>query len=827
MRKQSLFHTLAFAALAGIIGFSVASCHDDTLTPEEQAEKEQQEAAEKAEKASKFWDVVGPLTSLYDHSAPYEDLTFEPTIGSPDESDPQTRIVATNSSSAAAERFADIIGVTEGIDESTQSYTFDDPDVGTLTYTKVSDGTAWATVDVSIKQLPHLTRIIYRSASQGNTNGSFEGTAYYRFGDVIRRPYTSVKPNTTGSTQYEYWVCVRPSFGIEGKGDSHWVTLSSPPKENTFSYHSDTNNKNYLLPDNLGTSKEHMQNLAEMFFAIAFPEEWESNVKQYSGTGLFGGPTGLPIFKDFNVKNIDYHNQHFWKRVQLAWRELGICSYLFGAELADEAIDAYNNGLYLLHNKCSWNTFWSNGPTLYFARYQPGTEKTSNFHNVSYLSTQEDLIHKNQPSEDIDFDISQMPLSYIENQPFFGDTRHLHIFRFATGKDLNGGKYDPKLPIRDGGFEDFYTYNNFYDLVDLFQEPEKAKPLGTYLSNDDPAKQRITEFSGTPHYKFGDVYNDAEGSKWFCIYSSGARNVDRSPYSYLISFDNIKVSGDKRRATNLAPRDAVIRCSHVLAIWFTQENLRASGSAAWRRTIDNIQNNIDISIKKLFRMRWAESDGRYNTTSFCVAYDGLTENAQDLIRFNLNAYDYQPNNNHEDVWEHYPAEAVADALPRGFSGRNILLQDIADQSLVAKYAEDMQARRSYFNETDAQYPRTQADKRALDVTNYFYNSATWRDRTYPTSMWNEPILFFRVTKVYDRGDLDYATKTVDDIVLEPAQLITWYNNEEENPGVEYNGNYWLDLKPTIDTFAELFNNLHFENKNYVLKWQTDWQKKTF
>ena len=84
----------------------------------------------------------------------YANATFEPTIGSEDPDNPQVRIVATNTADAAARRFGYLVGV-DGIDEQTQTYTWSDPDVGTLTYNKVTDGTAWATVDVSIPQVPH------------------------------------------------------------------------------------------------------------------------------------------------------------------------------------------------------------------------------------------------------------------------------------------------------------------------------------------------------------------------------------------------------------------------------------------------------------------------------------------------------------------------------------------------------------------------------------------------------------------------------------------------------------------------------------------------
>ena len=262
------------AAVVCSLALSVTSCREE----EDEfgmTKKERKEAEAKAEANNKFWSVVGQLVSMSNYTEDYAGKTFEPIIGTPDNGDSQTRIVLTNGMEAAAHNFADLINAEEGtIDENTATYTYKDKEVGTLTYTKVGDGTAWATVDVNIKQIPHLSKIIYRSPQQGDTNGSFGGgTAYYRFGDVIYRTITSA----AGKQETEYWICVRPSFDPEGKGDSHWATISPLPKENVWEYKG-SNGITYRVPTGLGTNKEQMQNFAELLFAIHHPEKWSTNV---------------------------------------------------------------------------------------------------------------------------------------------------------------------------------------------------------------------------------------------------------------------------------------------------------------------------------------------------------------------------------------------------------------------------------------------------------------------------------------------------------------------------------------------------------------------
>lgn len=84
-----------------------------------------------------------------------------------------------------------------------------------------------AQVEVNIKQMPGLKKIIYYSEEQAGENGAFNGSAYYRFGDVVS------KTNADGET--EYWICVRPAFGPEKREESHWISVSDLPKANIYS----------------------------------------------------------------------------------------------------------------------------------------------------------------------------------------------------------------------------------------------------------------------------------------------------------------------------------------------------------------------------------------------------------------------------------------------------------------------------------------------------------------------------------------------------------------------------------------------------------------
>ena len=510
-------HLWLWGALLCGLSLSVTSCKDDDNgTSEEQGGNE--EAPQQDEASVRFWSVVGKLVSADDYTADYQDKTFEPTIGSED-TNPQHRVVYTNDAGTAALRFAYLVGETDVVTEQTTTYTWNDPDVGTLTYNKVTDGTAWATVDVSIKQVPHLTRIIYRQPAQDDANGSVGdgGSAYYRFGDVIRI--------TNKDGQSEYWVCVRPAFDPEGKGDSHWVSVSPLPTANQEKYTS-SHGKDYVLPTGLDTDEEHMQNLAEMLYAIYAPDQWAKNVEEYSGAGM-------KIFHDFQAKNIAYHNVKFWKNVAAGWQKYGIAQRVFG--LSDDNLKSLvtgSDGLYTLYKGYSWYFTLSNYCTLFQAHYVHGEgNKYANMHTKApFTKVQKQVVDKKKAdgSNDILIDITECTdkKPYYVNEAFFGDANPRFIVRTATGKELSStGKYDDNQQKIPGCTNIYRYYNDVYPEKDLNLPPEETN---TPLEGE------------AGRYMIGDVVKDNEGNLWFCIagapYSKALYPFAKDTTAWFISF---------------------------------------------------------------------------------------------------------------------------------------------------------------------------------------------------------------------------------------------------------------------------------------------------
>ena len=468
MKKN--FYFLLMAALVCGLSLGVTSCKSDDDNDESSEglgpQNEQNEAS------LKFWSVVDQLVDMDEYTEDYKNATFEPSIGIEDPDNPQARIVYTNDAASAAERFANLVGV-DDVDENTESREWSDPDVGTLTYHKVTDGTAWATVDVNISQVRGLDKIIYREPSQGDENGGTGGKiAYYRFGDVVSREVE----NKDGSIITEYWICVRPAFDLEGKGDSHWVNVGLPLQQKnlwTWTYKPSGYkyvSYKYVLPTGLGENKEHMQNLAEMLYAIAYPETWYNNVNTNKNNKKF------KFFHDFKGKNLDYHNQYFWQNVQNAWKKEN--KFVSGGNLTDKLFGRTElakfreivTNLYLLYKGYSWQK--GTAPTLFQAHYGTGTSVTElNNHLAKCTEVKKSVYNPDGTGYiDLNFNPNSVVLPFYINSKFFGDSNPRFVVRVATGAKLSStGKY-PDNTKAIPGVTDVYRY--YRDI----EKPADGKP---------------------------------------------------------------------------------------------------------------------------------------------------------------------------------------------------------------------------------------------------------------------------------------------------------------------------------------------------------------
>jgi len=140
----------------------------------------------------------------------FREITYEPTIGTVlDESQPYVRYVAVSSIDEARSEFE---ALCSGSYETIEGNTLNVGDVN-LVYTEVNTSELYATVDVKVQQVPHLTQIRYVPASVFGDNATYD--PYYSVGDVIL------------ADDGNYWVCIRPASENSEKGNCHWCTFGT------------------------------------------------------------------------------------------------------------------------------------------------------------------------------------------------------------------------------------------------------------------------------------------------------------------------------------------------------------------------------------------------------------------------------------------------------------------------------------------------------------------------------------------------------------------------------------------------------------------------
>ncbi len=764
---KKILHFALMAALGVGLSLGATSCKDDdnneATVPSESAEGQDSVT-------QKYWDVVGQLVGIGQYTEDYQDKTFEPTIGKPESEGSLTRVVHVNDMQAASQRFANLVDAS-GIDENTTSFNYDDPDVGTLTYTRMNSADALAVVDVNIKQVPHLKRIVYRAAS--DENGSFgDKKAYYRFGDIVKKQESDGK--------YSYWICVRPAFTLEGKEDSHWVCVNYLSKDNPKNLWEYTTKKGgpnnqggiyYACPTAIGTDKVNMQNFAEMLWAICQPTLWQDNATNYHTDGKLFGFSGLPIFEDFSKKNLAYHNQFYWKNVQKAWKKLSDKGELKNALGLDWTQLNYmmsqesNAYVHLLYKGYSWITTFSWNLTLYEATYTNGTtDKERNMHHAVYESPQ-----RNVESYTKGVDCSKMPGNVTAYNEFWNNSSDFRFFiRHATGAELNGGELGPTQKFNPN-ITRIYRYYDEYP----WEEVRETGP-GVYGPEITPQDMSVNiQYANRGFYDWGDVVQDDKGSRWFCVQPSayGYDNIagfTMTDYAYFISLDEKAVGRNLESATNNKALAAQILYDMVTVYMNSIKHKRDSTIEVVQR-IRNIEKNCNVNFDELIAIRdtmytyknQSVNKGTTQLKNFYISTPYRNDNNQlCVLRMFQDNTNEQADGRREWWYRYY------DRYTQGPSQRTMTLSDLDDQSIINSYNKDKWVYNTWYNYmTDTSIkdntgPRTSRENFNNDYSHFLYKKGRNAPAgTIPANMYREPIIPFAVKMVDDQGHS--ATKFTD------------------------------------------------------------------
>ena len=738
----------------------VPSCKDDDDPKDNPANPDDptEEGDEPVNTALKYWDVVGQLVGIDQYTDNYQNATFEPIIGT---GEGNTRYIATNDMATAAQNFADLVGVS--IDENTATYKFEDPEIGTLTYTKVGDGSTLATVDVSIKQIPHLDKIVYRTGN--DDNGKFgDQKSWYRFGDIVKR---------TVNGKDEYWICVRPAFTYEGKEDSHWVCVNEISEPDNVFHHSGSNGKEYYVPKNLGKDFKHMRNFAEMLYAICYPQEWFDYC-------IANGSNGMPIFGDFKVSNISYHNQYFWQNVQEAWSSIPEVTTALNCSIGEIVDFIKNDGVTLLYSGYSWWTSTSWNLSLYQVNFSNGTTaKQKNMHKED-----DQTIKKNVKGFSHDFDCRKMGNAINNYKEFFGDNKIRWAIRHATGEQLNGGN-DLPATSEIQGVTEVYRYYSHYPM----EKARKGKDDSNGPEVSVATLDNNTVVEG--YFVSGDVIKTSDGSRWICIAGSPSALLgDITDHkAYFISLDNVTTGPNSNIIST--QEDAMMTAYRLCSFLTTLEDMKSvENRFVYGKELGNILKKVKevsgVDMSKMFLQRdstWTFMNGvdavpsKSSNYFFNIAYGSNG----DIMRYVMDVtragdgrskapagfkpdwfhwfYTKYQNYDESQIRELTDVEKTTFLMKKWnltwpMSSKAMNIADVSSLAQVTSFAK--QDKWVTLPETGttgrAPYRASTSNYQAAD---YVYQQG----QDFKTNMYNEPVLLMRLMKLEDDGS---GTQTAPD-----------------------------------------------------------------
>ena len=725
------------AALVCGLSMSVASCKDDDKNESPDNGQSEEQADKDMADAAVFWGVVGQLsdTPMPDN---WKNATYEPSIGVPDGTNSAIRIVSCTDEESAAARAADLLGA--DITTETADYTYQNDIVGTLTYRKTG-GASLATVDVSIKQMPGLSQIVYKTPEQMGQNASFSGTAYYRFGDVV------TKTNSSGKT--EYWVCIRPSFNPAGKGESHWISVSKLPNENILpkenKYLKDGSKVTFNLPKNLVSSQEYMVDLAELLYAMTDARQWAYNLIKDDGYKK------LKYLWDFDFKKrFEYHDHTYFDRLGEEWEKKGLFKGIFGLNREEMKQHLATKGLSMLWKS---GTLSGNDVTLEVTRYDGMNLKTK--HDFKATSRWESKA----------FDINTLigDKGYIDDPGVVGAGDRYWVVRYASGATLakgnEAGGYD--VHKRMPNCTDEFLYNQVVEGSDMTVQTLKETP---------PSNSLDGIFDEHGYYLCGDVLLDKNGCRWICVQGIPhvASDVELTKYkdymyAYFVSFDRDAV-GDQLK--NVPKKQLAMQMLFVMEVGFHDalQHWNKEGNAR-TYVMENIKNYAGVAMEEIIAVRdtlhkfTADTKAHYIQNNYMSTVYKDTDGKLCVLRL---VADYTAEQTaagqagkRDFSWHFY------DAYTKGLKTR-MLLSDLADQSKVDTYSAYDEWIYLPWAELDISKvfppmvtattgPRTDTED-LTDLMRLIYESGrkyTDAEGTVPFDMYRDPLVPFAVKRVKD------------------------------------------------------------------------------
>lgn len=517
---KKLLQLALMAAMTASLSMSVSSCKDNDNDDGRTAEEQAADPYEKETDAGHaLFNLLSQLSAIGDELPDnWKEATFEAEAGMvTDASKPTVQSITVNSLQEAVTRYNSLTG--QNISTSTEMDIWQMDDVGAMAFTALNRSDCFATIDVHVKQLPHLTELRFVPVSAIGDNGKFDGEPYYRFGDVVRDP-----------NEDTYWICVRPAYSPNKKDVSHWMSFQL--SQNNMLDPKKSGCLPQKVPTKLGKELEKMQYLAQLLTIFARPTEeitkdgFIKSFKTEYGNRPFGdGGVGLGGLLQAAMTNEEII------RAAKYWMELGVWDKVKPSDdiSADAFRQSFQNAVNFLYN--GYTTSGKN-LILYRASY------TDDF---SFFKGEPQYNEIKLDMKTVSFDVEKK----FSKTGRYGDESYksvgnCYVVRYKTGKQLSTNKvFNPKPTEKLPGVEDVYRFNDPENpVVDGFISADEVK-VGNIIGKD------------------GRFYTDAKAAKArniepaaLVVYMDKSNRVEAlgSFNGLAIAVEDLKADGDTKFA---------------------------------------------------------------------------------------------------------------------------------------------------------------------------------------------------------------------------------------------------------------------------------------
>lgn len=497
--RKSLKLFLAMLLIGGS-ALSFSSCSDKDVNDEkiEIPGDPYLKTSEEGEALRNILGSVAGLDSLPDNWK-NSSFTVEPTLGKVlDETNPFVRTIASNSQQEAIDLFKGFTGCK--ISDGATSQSWSKEGVGSFMLKMTNKDGVFATIDINMPQMPHLTQLRFVDKSLLGENSS-KDKPYYHIGDVVK---------VTENDEVSYWTCVRCCDNAHDKHKTHWISFQLG-KNNYKTYDQTDKKAQMIVPTKLGynSDTERMLKYATEFFgAIVRPDIYMDYAEEgYFSDGL--GGLGRLTYTGADVMAISKQ-----------WSQKGIFQKVFPQEEIKDWFD-YNN----IYQNDDSITFYCNG------YHYPGSYMRLEYVKVwveNRTETETETGESEWKADTHSFNIGTYVKSGLRqwsgvekaDNPSGRTKDKALVVRYKTGAQLCKKS------------SSIFTGN----------DPDPTKPLPEYKPSDPKKRIKIEDayhYDGvaSSDYVFGDMVESSDGSIWTCILSPCPGN-DKTIF---VTTDNIQI----------------------------------------------------------------------------------------------------------------------------------------------------------------------------------------------------------------------------------------------------------------------------------------------